>query len=983
MTVSQWADTFRQLPSESPEPGKWRTSRVPYMKSIMDAFTEPNISRVVVKSSAQVGKALDIECPIATPDGFKAMGDLVVGDKVFDENGEVCNVVGVSPIMYGHDCYEITFSDGAKIVADAEHNWYVQEDKRYGLQEYVKTTEEISRDFKNGNRNRYAVPVAKPLKLPEKDLPIDSYTLGAWLGDGNAHSAQLTLHQDDLEIARRIEANGHNVVIRQKDARCPHIMNIQIDPLIVDENICIHGHDMRIVGKTKKGHCAECSRQYAMQHKWKGIRDIKVDPIIAPHDSFNKRLRELGVLKNKHIPPEYLRGSYEQRLDLLRGLFDTDGTISKNGRCAITQKNKQLADDVMELLWTLGYKPTMCERLATFTYKGEKKSSLVYQITFMAYDDVHVFHLQRKLVRQKSRAGCRTTETFRRRIVNVEKVESRPVKCIVVDSPNHLFLAGRELIPTHNSEVLLNIVGRYAALDPCSIMIIQPTLSDAEDFSKVRLAKMIKDTKALTPLFYDRERTRDSNQTILSKFYKGGRIILVGANSSSGLASRPIRILLCDEVDRYPESAMGEGDPISLAEKRTSNYFNKKIGLFSTPTTAGASRIDIEYNLGTQEEWSHQCKNCGEWHSLKYDDMAVDYREHKDAAGNKSVSVRSVKWRCPDCGLEYSEQQMRATAQKYIAQNPSAIENGIRSFFVNGFCSPWLKWSEICREWLEAIGDPTREAVVCNTRFGRSYEPVKKVVDSVELVARLEEYGAELPDGVLSLTAGVDVQANRLHYAIYGYAPNEIWGIRYGVIFSKPTFESTWRTLDEILSKVYKFKDGTGLKVARTFIDSGFLPEKVYEFCRGKPSYFAIKGMGAAGLPIIHKISPLKEKNIYLVLLGVNAAKSEIFGRLERIHYGRDDGLARNFDATFFKELTSEQLVMKKSGGGFVTVYENIKRARNEALDCSCYSLAAMVSLYGKDEKRYWTEQAAIKEPETKKTSPPKKIKTRTIDIWN
>ena len=128
MTVSQWSDSFRQLPSDSAEPGKWRTSRVPYMREVMDAFTQDNINRVVVKSAAQVGKALSINEPIPTPDGFKRMGDLTAGDKVFDERGAVCNVIATSPIMYDRPCYEITFSDGAKIIADAGHQW-IADDK--------------------------------------------------------------------------------------------------------------------------------------------------------------------------------------------------------------------------------------------------------------------------------------------------------------------------------------------------------------------------------------------------------------------------------------------------------------------------------------------------------------------------------------------------------------------------------------------------------------------------------------------------------------------------------------------------------------------------------------------------------------------------------------------------------------------------------------------------------------------------------------
>ncbi|MBQ4494128.1 MAG: phage terminase large subunit family protein, partial [Selenomonadaceae bacterium] len=230
------------------------------------------------------------------------------------------------------------------------------------------------------------------------------------------------------------------------------------------------------------------------------------------------------------------------------------------------------------------------------------------------------------------------------------------------------------------SAALLNVLGRYAHLAPCPCMIIQPTLSDAMDFSKRRLSPFIRDTKAITNLFYEKEKSRDANQTILSKYFKGGSVVLVGANSPSGLASRPIKILLCDEVDRYPQSAGKEGGPIGLAEKRTSTYFDKKLGIFSTPTIKDASRIDVEYELGTQEEWRHQCPGCGSWQLLSFENMISDYAERKRKAG-KIILIKSVRWCCPNCGEVFEEAQIRNTAQKYIVQNADAIQNGVRSFF--------------------------------------------------------------------------------------------------------------------------------------------------------------------------------------------------------------------------------------------------------------------------------------------------------------
>lgn len=367
--------------------------------------------------------------------------------------------------------------------------------------------------------------------------------------------------------------------------------------------------------------------------------------------------------------------------------------------------------------------------------------------------------------------------------------------------------------------------------------------------------------------------------------------------------------------------------------------------------------------------------------------MEVSYESKTDAAGNKSVVVNSVKWRCPQCGMAFSESDLKRARQKYVALNPKAIANGRRSFWISGFSSPWLSWEGIMREWLEAQGDASREQVIYNTRFGLSYRYEKKVVNEEELVARLENYDGEIPRGVLCLTAGVDVQANRLHYAIYGWGVNfECFGIQYGIIYGAPAQERTWRGLDAVIDRTYHFADGTGIKIARTFIDSGFATDKVYDYVRGSTTRFAIKGLGSVGIPLLHKFSPQNDKGILLTVLGVNAGKAEVFSRLEQMHFARDDRfLERNFDFIFFKELTAEQAVLKKSGGRLIEVYETIgRKVRNEALDVTVYALAAMQSLVGtSNHAEFWQRQALALRGEVKKSPAKKAIKTRTIDIWN
>lgn len=509
------------------------------------------------------------------------------------------------------------------------------------------------------------------------------------------------------------------------------------------------------------------------------------------------------------------------------------------------------------------------------------------------------------------------------------------------------------------SDMMNNVIGRFAHLDPCAIMMIQPTIDMAQDYSKTRIAPMIRDTKVLNNLFYD-VKSRDANNTILSKVFPGGRLIMCGANSPAGLASRPIRILLADEVDRFPDSAGTEGDPVDLAAKRMTTFWNSCMGLFSTPTNEGTSRIDEEYLAGTQEEWQHKCPNCGEYHLLRHIDMTVDYKEIKTPSGKKTVIVNDVKWRCPHCGFSFSEKEMKQTQQKYISQNSDALKNGIRSFFVNGFTSPWMTWSKIMREWLEAKGDPEREKVIMNTVFGESYKQKGAFEDEQIFLRRRESYGAELPNGVLLLTAAIDTQDNRLEYEVVGWGKEEeCWGIRKGIVLGAPNQARTWKEIDNILDKTYHFADGKGLKVVRTFIDSGgHYTSDVYNYCQ-KNFYkqrFAIKGRGGPGIPLIYKIAKANNAKAPLILLGVDDGKQQIMDRLSidspgplYFHFPQDEGIKelsdRGYDDLYFKGIISEHKKVYKRNGVLREVWETTKNVRNEPLDLRNYNLACMKSL--------------------------------------
>lgn len=518
------------------------------------------------------------------------------------------------------------------------------------------------------------------------------------------------------------------------------------------------------------------------------------------------------------------------------------------------------------------------------------------------------------------------------------------------------------------SDIMNNVIGRYSHIAPAPIMMIQPTIEMAQDYSKSRIAPMIRDTKVLREIYRD-VKTRETGNTILSKIFPGGRLIMGGANSPAGLASRPIKILLADEVDRFPDSAGSEGDPVDLAAKRMTTFWDKRLGLFSTPTIAGESRIEEEYLQGTQEEWQHECPNCHEYHLLTHRQMVTDHQTVVDKKGNKHATVHSVKWRCPDCGFSFAEEQMRRAPQKFVAQNASALAKGVRSFFVNCWTSPWLTWAGVMQEWLEAEGDPEREKVVVNTRFGEPYERKGAFESTDKFLQRREPYGAELPDGVLILTAAVDVQDNRLEYEICGWGKGEeCWGIKKGIILGVPENQEVWAALDEQLDREYRFKNGNGLIVPRTFIDSGgHYTKEVYAYSlrRLARQCFAVKGASTAGVPIIHKyakVTTVRGRTIPLVLIGTDSGKQYVMDRLsisvpgpKYFHFPLDkqenEAVSeilwnRGYDDIYFRGLIAEQKVARKKNGRVVWQWENIaKDKRNEPLDLRVYNLACLHSM--------------------------------------
>ncbi len=490
------------------------------------------------------------------------------------------------------------------------------------------------------------------------------------------------------------------------------------------------------------------------------------------------------------------------------------------------------------------------------------------------------------------------------------------------------------------TEMLLNTIGYYSEHDPSPIMVVNPTDAMAQAFSKDRLAPMIRDTECLKEI-YGMAKSRDTANTILHKQFPGGHITMIGANAPTNLASRPIRILLLDEVDRYPASAGTEGDPVDLADKRTTTFWNRKVVLVSTPTEKGVSRIEKEYLKSSQEEWCVQCPYCGKYTPFKWNNL--DFKD--------------MMMKCDHCEEKLSEDEWKEQPGMFVAQNPSVTD--IRGFHLNEMASPWKRWKDIKQAYLEAVKDKKETGsdyklrTWVNTSLGEPYEVMGAKADLKDLINRREKYTAELPKGVLLLTAAVDVQDDRLELEVCGWgAGYESWGITYEKLYGNLEKNFIWEELEAFLSKPFTFEDGQALNIACTFIDTGgHFTTQSYKWLKSmqqkKKMIFGIKGMGSNGIPLLHKKSTNNQYNVPILILGVNAGKETVLERLYITEYGSGychfpENIDRGYNQKYMKGLTSEQRIVKDVKGKPTVCWVKRPGARNEPFDLRNYNTAAV-----------------------------------------
>lgn len=486
------------------------------------------------------------------------------------------------------------------------------------------------------------------------------------------------------------------------------------------------------------------------------------------------------------------------------------------------------------------------------------------------------------------------------------------------------------------TELLNNVVGYHVDYDPSPILILQPTLDMAQTYSKDRLAPMIRDTPALR-FKVKPAKSRDSGNTLLHKPFPGGHITMAGANSPASLASRPIRLLLCDEVDRYPISAGTEGDPVSLARKRTTTFWNRKIIMVSTPTIKGVSRIDDEFELSDKRQYHVPCPHCEEMQPLVWANIVFD-PANPDEAHYACVN---------GCVIDEKDKPWMLKHGEWV---PQANFSGRAGFHINELYSPWVRWQEVVKSFLEAKDRPEKLKTWTNTSLGECWEDKGESIEHADLMSRVESYDADsLPDDILFITAAADVQGDRIEALSQGWGRDyEHWDIEHKIFWGDPAKKQVWQELDAWLLTNYQVA-GRGLKAACTTVDSGgHHTDHVYNFCKARQGrrVFAIKGSSTYYAPIASKPSQTGRQRVMLYQVGTDTAKDTIILSWLRtdepgpgyIHFPVDA------DEEYFRQLTAEERKTVYHRGNKRLKWVK-KRERNELVDLHVYNYAAYVIL--------------------------------------
>ena len=543
-----------------------------------------------------------------------------------------------------------------------------------------------------------------------------------------------------------------------------------------------------------------------------------------------------------------------------------------------------------------------------------------------------------------------------------------------------VLIAGAQMGKT---EVLLNVAGFYVHQDPAAILVVQPNMEPmGKTWSKDRLATMLADSPCFRGLVDD-PRSRDSGNTLLHKEFKNGaRLTLTGANSPAGLASRPIRILLCDEVDLYEQSAGAQGDPIELAQKRTATFWHKKVGMVSVPGLKVMSKVEPAFLESDQRHYWVPCPHCHEPQTLKWKGVQWE----KDENGNHLP--RTAQYVCEHCGvlIDESEKQWMLDEGEWRANREF---DGIAGFRMSGLYSPWVRWEEIVAEHLAVCGDTEKRKVWVNARLAETFEDEQESIDENVLKARREVYLARVPRDVAVLTGGVDVQADRLELEIKGWGVGfESWIIAHEEVRGDPGTETVWQQLEVLLVAAYEHEAGARMRLMGCCIDSGYHTDSVYRFVKSRQgrNVRATKGVSARGRPLVG-VLPQKPNRagVKVMPIGVDTAKDMLFNRLQIVEPGPGYiHISSSIGDGFIEQFGAEVVIKRFVRGMPIRSYKQIA-ARNEAIDLEVLNLAAlhMLGTAVTEHLEHWRRKIIEAGEAAKKgEEPPKPLQRERGSSW-
>jgi phage terminase large subunit GpA-like protein len=552
--------------------------------------------------------------------------------------------------------------------------------------------------------------------------------------------------------------------------------------------------------------------------------------------------------------------------------------------------------------------------------------------------------------------------------------------------------------------------------DPGPILMLQPTLDMAESWSKERLAPMLRDVPRLRGKVAS-ARSRDSGNTLLNKTFPGGHLAIAGANSPAGLASRPIRDLLQDEVDRYPLTTGTEGNPSSIAESRTATFPNAKVIIISSPTFKG-SAIDAEWEASDQRWLWVPCPHCGHEQKLEFGGKDTKYGLKWESG--KPETAHYVCAACA-CVIEETDKPLMLKRQRWVAENP---ESKIVGFTANALYSPFFTWARLVERWLREKKDPLKLKAFVNTMLCENWEETGESVTAHILESRMDPLPERIdgldddgnpkiiklvPMNAAVLTRAVDVQGDRLETSVWAWGEGEeAWRVDFDLLPGDPATNVPWLQLDKLLAKKYEHESGALLQCAVTFIDSGGHHSKqAYEFARGrvKQRVFAIKGSSLQqGVALLSKPTRNVAARIVTYSVGSFTGKEVLMSRLTKIE---DPGpgyihLPSDIDPAHLDQFLNEKLMTRFVKGRPVRGW--VRTGPNEQIDLYVYALAALHALgpltfrnLGNIAKKLALKAKAVIEPTTpeklpddelpmteeeKEPPPPKRKKERRRSRW-